>query len=241
MNRSFNEVSYAESPYGTLSEFMARSFGWMFAGLLVTFATAMVVASTSLCTVILSTGIYLALTVAELVLVVALSAMVNRLQPSTATLLFFVYAVLNGCVLSSYFVLFDLSTLVFAFLIGAVYFGVMAVYGLRTEKSLVGWGPRLLGGLVALLVVGAVGSLLGVLFGVRFGMMEVLLCAVSLLLFMGLTAYDTQMLKYYYVSFGNDEAMLHKAGILGALQLYLDFINIFLQIVRLLARSRNND
>ena len=129
----------------------------------------------------------------------------------------------------------------FAFLIGAVYFGVMAVYGLRTENSLVGWGPRLLGGLAALLVVGAVGSLLGVLFGVRFGLMEVLLCAVSLLLFMGLTAYDTQMLKYYYVSFGNDEAMLHKAGILGALQLYLDFINIFLQIVRLLARSRNND
>ena len=67
-----------------------------------------------------------------------------------------------------------------------------------------------------------------------------LLFAVGLLLFMGLTAYDTQMLKHHYAYFGGDEAMLHKSSIIGALQLYLDYINIFLYVIRLLGRSRSN-
>ena len=77
-------------------------------------------------------------------------------------------------------------------------------------------------------------------FGFGFGIMDLVLCAVGLLIFMGLTAYDTQMLKYYYSYFGGDAAMLHKSSIIGALNLYLDFINIFLYILRMLGR-RSND
>ena len=111
--------------------------------------------------------------------------------------IFFAYAVLNGLNLSAIFLAYDFGSLILAFLVGAVYFGVMAVYGNTTNRDLTGWGPKLMGGLVALIVCGLVGGLLS-LFGLSFGFMDLVLCAVGLLIFMGLTAYDTQMLKYYY-------------------------------------------
>ncbi|MBS6107203.1 MAG: Bax inhibitor-1/YccA family protein [Subdoligranulum variabile] len=239
MNRNYSNISYAESPFGTLSEFMSKSFGWMFAGLLVTFGVGMGAVASGLIFPIINSGLFIFTSIAELVMVFVLSARVQKLQPSTATALFFGYAVLNGINLSSIFLVYDYGTLILAFLVGAVYFGVMAVYGNVTDRDLTGWGPKLMGGLVALIVCALVGSLLS-MFGLNFGIADLLLCAVGLLIFMGLTAYDTQMLKYYYSYFGGDAAMLHKASIIGALNLYLDFINIFLYIVRMLGR-RNND
>lgn len=239
MNRNYSNISYAESPFGTLSEFMSKSFGWMFAGLLVTFGVGMGAVASGLIFPIINSGLFIFTSIAELVMVFVLSARVQKLQPSTATALFFGYAVLNGINLSSIFLAYDYGTLILAFLVGAVYFGVMAVYGNVTDRDLTGWGPKLMGGLVALIVCALMGSLLS-MFGLNFGIADLLLCAVGLLIFMGLTAYDTQMLKYYYSYFGGDAAMLHKASIIGALNLYLDFINIFLYIVRMLGR-RNND
>lgn len=239
MNRNYSNISYAESPFGTLSEFVSKSFGWMFAGLLVTFGVGMGAVASGLIFPIINSGLFIFTSIAELVMVFVLSARVQKLQPSTATALFFGYAVLNGINLSSIFLVYDYGTLILAFLVGAVYFGVMAVYGNVTDRDLTGWGPKLMGGLVALIVCALVGSLLS-MFGLNFGIADLLLCAVGLLIFMGLTAYDTQMLKYYYSYFGGDAAMLHKASIIGALNLYLDFINIFLYIVRMLGR-RNND
>ena len=239
MNRNYSNISYAESPFVTLSEFMSKSFGWMFAGLLVTFGVGMGAVASGLIFPIINSGLFIFTSIAELVMVFVLSARVQKLQPSTATALFFGYAVLNGINLSSIFLVYDYGTLILAFLVGAVYFGVMAVYGNVTDRDLTGWGPKLMGGLVALIVCALMGSLLS-MFGLNFGIADLLLCAVGLLIFMGLTAYDTQMLKYYYSYFGGDAAMLHKASIIGALNLYLDFINIFLYIVRMLGR-RNND
>ena len=239
MNRNYSNISYAESPFGTLSEFMSKSFGWMFACLLVTFGVGMGAVASGLIFPIINSGLFIFTSIAELVMVFVLSARVQKLQPSTATALFFGYAVLNGINLSSIFLVYDYGTLILAFLVGAVYFGVMAVYGNVTDRDLTGWGPKLMGGLVALIVCALMGSLLS-MFGLNFGIADLLLCAVGLLIFMGLTAYDTQMLKYYYSYFGGDAAMLHKASIIGALNLYLDFINIFLYIVRMLGR-RNND
>ena len=188
---------------------------------------------------LITSGLFILTSIAELVLVFVLSARVQTLQPSTATGIFFAYAVLNGLNLSSIFLAYDFGSLILAFLVGAVYFGVMAVYGNVTNRDLTGWGPKLMGGLVALIVCGLVGGLFS-LFGFGFGIMDLVLCAVGLLIFMGLTAYDTQMLKYYYSYFGGDAAMLHKSSIIGALNLYLDFINIFLYILRMLGR-RSND
>ena len=237
MNDRYYNISYAESPFGTLNEFMTKTFSWMCAGLLATFAVALATAVSGAWVVLSATGLIWLLLIAELVMVIVLSARVTKLQPGTATGLFFGYAVLNGVNLSTVFVSYNIPTLVLAFLIGALYFGIMAVYGWRTENSLASWGPKLMGGLVTLLIVGAIGGLLS-LFGVfSFGLLDVVYCAIALLLFMGLTAYDTQMLKHHYAYFGGDAAMLHKASIIGALNLYLDFINIFLYVLRRGARK----
>ena len=240
MYNRYDTISYAESPFGTLNQFVAKTFGWMFAGLLVTFAVAVGTVSTGAYVVLFNTGLVFALTIAELILVLVLSARITKLQPSTATAMFFVYAVLNGINLSVYFIAYDLGTLILAFLVGAVYFGVMAVYGANTQRDLLGWAPKLMGGLVALIVTALVGGLFGLLFGISFGFLDVVYCGLAVLLFMGMTAYDTQMLKHHYAYFGGDAAMLQKASIFGALNLYLDFINIFLYIVRILGRSRDN-
>ena len=240
MYNRYDNISYAESPFGTLNQFVAKTFGWMFAGLLVTFAAAIGTVSTGAFVMLFNTGLVFALTIAELILVMVLSARITKLQPSTATAMFFVYAVLNGVNLSVYFIAYDLGTLILAFLVGAVYFGVMAVYGANTQRDLLGWAPKLMGGLVALIVTALVGGLFGLLFGISFGFLDVVYCGLAVLLFMGMTAYDTQMLKHHYAYFGGDAAMLQKASIFGALNLYLDFINIFLYIVRILGRSRDN-
>ena len=120
----------------------------------------------------------------------------------------------------------------------AVYFGLMAVYGTTTHKDLTGWGPRLMMALVAMIITGFV----GMLFGFGFGG-SVLYCGIGLVVFMLLTAYDTQKLQQMYSYYSADAEMAEKASIYGALTLYLDFINIFLYVVRLLgmnSRSRNN-
>jgi len=226
MNRNYSDISYAESPFGTLSEFMSKTFGWMFAGLLVTFLVGIGAVTTGLIYPLITSGLFILTSIAELVLVFVLSARVQTLQPSTATGIFFAYAVLNGLNL--------------AFLVGAVYFGVMAVYGNVTNRDLTGWGPRLMGGLVALIVCGLVGGLFS-LFGFGFGIMDLVLCAVGLLIFMGLTAYDTQKLQQMYAYYAGDPELAEKASIYGALTLYLDFINIFLYVVRLLGNNRRRD
>ena len=130
----------------------------------------------------------------------------------------------------------SVGTLVMAFLATAVYFGLMAVYGTTTHKDLTGWGPRLMMGLVALIVT----SLIGMLFGFGFGS-SVLYCGIGLVLFMLLTAYDTQKLQQMYAYYAGDPELAEKASIYGALTLYLDFINIFLYVVRLLGNNRRRN
>ena len=126
MDQKYYNISYAESPFGTLNQYMTRTYGWMAAGLLVTFATALLTVTTPLFELMFSTGLVFLLSIAELVMVAVLSMRVERLQPTTATGLFFAYAVLNGINLSTYFIIYDLSTLILAFLVGTVYFGARA-------------------------------------------------------------------------------------------------------------------
>nr|WP_317401743.1 Bax inhibitor-1/YccA family protein [uncultured Gemmiger sp.] len=240
MDEKYYTISYAESPFGTLNQYMTRTFVWMFAGLLVTFAVGIGTLSSPLFYGILfNSGLYLLLCIAELVMVVVLSARIEKLRPSTATTLFFGYAVLNGINLSVIFAAYAFSTLVLAFLVGAVYFGIMALYGSRTQKDLSSWGSMLSGALITLIIVGLLGGLLMFFVPGAFGMFDLILCAVSLVVFMAFTAYDVQKLKYYYSYFGGDAAMLHKSSIIGALSLYLDYINIFLYVLRILGRHRD--
>ena len=216
------------------SDYMTRTYRWMASGLLITFAMAYITATTPL--IYLVDSLYLVLTIAELALVFVLSSRVQNMSVDAARATFFGYALLNGMVLSYYFIVFSVGTLVMAFLATAVYFGLMAVYGTTTHKDLTGWGPRLMMGLVALIVT----SLIGMLFGFGFGS-SVLYCGIGLVLFMLLTAYDTQKLQQMYAYYAGDPELAEKASIYGALTLYLDFINIFLYVVRLLGNNRRRD
>ena len=165
-------------------------------------------------------------------LVFVLSSRVQNMSVGGARATFFAYALLNGMVLSYYFLIFDLGTLVLAFLATSLYFGLMAVYGTTTHKDLSGWGPKLMMGLFALIITGFV----GMLFGMSF-LTTVLYSAVGLVVFMLLTAYDTQKLSQMYAYYAYDSELAEKASIYGALTLYLDFINIFLYVVRLLGMN----
>ena len=225
---------YAE-PSMSASDYMTRTYRWMAVGLLITFAAAFVTAATPLLYVVNS--LYLVFTIAELVLVYVLSSRVQSMSVGGARATFFAYALLNGMVLSYYFLVFDLGTLVLAFLATSLYFGLMAVYGTTTHKDLSGWGPKLMMALVAMIVT----SLVGALFGFGFGA-SVLYCGIGLVVFMLLTAYDTQKLSQMFSYYAYDGELAEKASIYGALTLYLDFINIFLYVVRLLgmnSRRRN--
>ena len=226
---------YAE-PSMSASDYMTRTYRWMACGLLITFAMAYLTATTPL--LYLVDRLYFLLTIGELALVFTLSARVQNMSVDGARAVFFGYALLNGMVLSYYFLMFSVGTLVMAFLATAVYFGLMAAYGTTTHKDLTGWGPRLMMALMAMIIT----SLVGLLFGFGFGS-SILYCGIGLVVFMLLTAYDTQKLSQMYAYYAADSEMAEKASIYGALTLYLDFINIFLYVVRLLglnSRSRNN-
>lgn len=228
-NSSWQEQEYAAGTYITFNQFMTRTFSWMFAGLLTTFALAFAIAKTGLYIPIYTSGLIYVITIAELILVFILSGRVQNMSPAMASLLFFLYAVMNGTMFSVYFIAYSVSTMIGAFLVSALYFGVLAVYGAVTKRDLSGWGTYIMAGLIALLIFEIISIFISV--------GDVLLCAVGLLLFMCITAYDTQKIRGYYYAFSNDADMLSKAGIIAALSLYLDFINIFLRVLRLFARS----
>lgn len=220
----------------SLQRYTAKTFLWMFLGLLVTFGVAVVGYATLLPYRILMISPYalLVLTGAELVVVLVLSAKVQTLSVGAARALFLTYAVLNGVVFSTWFFLYELTSLVLVFAVTALYFGVMAVFGYFTSMDLSRIRTILIGGLIFLIVF----NLLA-LFIPAFGAMERVVCIIGIVVFLAFTAYDTQKIKAFYYGLAGDEAMLAKASVISALELYLDFINLFLYLLRFLGRRKN--
>ena len=159
---------------------------------------------------------------------------IHKLRVGTARVLFLLYAVLNGVVFSTYFLIFEMSELIYVFALTAAYFGVFALYGRFTRRDLSGFGPFLLGGLFFLVIVGVVSLFL------PLGGLERIVCLIGIALFLGITAYDSQKIVQYYVAYQGDGEMLRRTSIYSALQLYLDFINLFLYLLRFFARSRSS-
>jgi hypothetical protein len=216
--------------------YAVKTFGWMALGLLVTFAVAFGFVATGLWYQML---VYMpaapfVLAIAELIVVMMLSARLLALSIGAARGMFFLYAVLNGLTLSSLLVYYGVGTAIYAFGITALYFGVLAAYGYFTKRDLTALRPILTIGLIFLLVFWVISMFLPLSGADR------LVCFVGLAIFMGCTAYDTQKIKGYYQRFGHDYELAAKGSILCALQLYLDFINLFLYILRLVGRRNNN-
>ena len=231
------EPQFVERTGETLSRYTARAFLWMAMGLLLTFAISVLgyyfylplylIAYTG------TTGLVV-LTVLELIVVIVLSAKLHSLPIGAARALFLVYAALNGVVFSTYFFIFELSSMVLAFGAAALYFGVMAAVGYFAKVDFSRIRNLLFGGLIFLVVFGLLSMFIPAL-----AMFDRIVCLVGIAIFMLYTAYDTQKIKAFYYGFQGDDAMLAKASIISALNLYLDFINLFLYLLRFLGKRKN--
>lgn len=236
-NREFNDM-YNEPQTGyagdreTLGAYTAKTFGWMAAGLFVTFAVAYGFAALGGLYAMLSAfpAAPFVLAIAELAVVLVLSARLHALSIGAARGLFFFYAVLNGLTFSALLVYYGVGTAVYAFGLTALYFGVLAAYGYFTKRDLSGLRPLLMAGVIFLLVFWVLSMFL------PLSGAERMVCFIGLAIFMGYTAYDTQKIKAFYTSSEGNYELAAKGSILCALQLYLDFINMFLYILRLVGR-----
>jgi len=205
--------------------FMSRVFMWMTAGLGVTAATAVFTASTP---AVFSAAMTwsLPLILLQLGLVLVLSGLAPRLSAAVAGALFLVYSALTGLTLSWIFYRYHLGSVATAFAISGGTFGALSLYGTVTKKDLSAWGTFLFMGLVGILIAGVVNIF------VRSEAISFVSSCAGVLVFAGLTAYDTQKLRQYHAAMGASGAVR------GALVLYLDFLNLFLSILRLMGRRR---
>ncbi|MFO7683455.1 MAG: Bax inhibitor-1/YccA family protein [Chloroflexota bacterium] len=174
--------------------------------------------------------------VAQIALVIALVRALQKLSTGAALAMFFLYAGLMGITMSTIFIVYDIGTVTMAFGVTAIVFVLMSVIGLVTKQDLTKWGPILLFGLIGLILATVVNMFLG------SSTLDLIITYAGILLFMGLIVYDTKYIKqmtYQAASQAGDvSAVVGKISVMGALKLYLDFINLFLFILRLLGRSR---
>lgn len=205
-------------------------YAWMGGGLLVTALLAMVTVSSPaiLNAVFGNRLVFYALILGELGLVIAISGAINRLSAATASLLFLLYAALNGVTMSVIFVAYTAESVSSTFVITAATFGSMSAFGYLTKRDLTGWGSFLFMGLIGVVIA----SLVNIF--THSSAVSWIISAVGVLVFTGLTAYDTQKIKAMAAS----GAEGRKPAIVGALTLYLDFINLFLMLLRLLGNRR---
>jgi len=218
-----------------LSVFMRGVYAWMAAGLGLTALLAVGVSHVPALTQLVfgTPGVLLGLIIVQLVMVFGLAARVNRMAASTATALFLVYSALNGVTLSSIFLVYAAATITSAFIVAAGMLLVMAVYGSVTKRDLTSLGSFMFMGLIGIILASVVNLFL------RSEGVSMMISYIGVFVFLGLTAYDVQRFKdmglYAPV---HDATAMRRASILGALTLYLDFINLFLMLLRIFAGNR---
>ncbi len=233
MNQYYGEAYQTTKEYESLERYTAKTFGWMFLGLMVTFLIAVTGYVTGLVLFVFAVPqLILVLGIAELAVVLFLSARITKMSVGTARTLFLVYSVLNGVVFSAYFLMYDMMTLVLAFGATSLFFGIMAAVGYFARVDLSSLRNFLVGGLVFLMVFWIASIFINLQ---RF---EIIACTVGIFIFLIFTAYDTQKIRAYHQAYCHDGQMAGKASIFAALQLYLDFINLFIYLLRAMGRRK---
>jgi hypothetical protein len=170
------------------------------------------------------------LIIAEFALVIGVSAAINKLSLTTATLMFILYSVINGALLSYIFILYTASSISTVFFITAGTFATMAFIGYTTKTDLSSWGKILLMALIGLIIATVVNVF------IKSTMFDMILSYVGVLIFVGLTAYDSQKIKQMLLQAPDAGESAQKVALLGALSLYLDFINLFLYLLRIFGK-----
>jgi FtsH-binding integral membrane protein len=232
METAFRERELEAS--AALPVLMRKVYVWMTLALVITGFTAYAVAATPNLQqlVFANTWVLWGLIIAEVGLVIAINAAINKLSLAMATLLFILYSVINGATLSVIFVAYSIGTISKVFFITAGTFAVMAFIGYVTKTDLSKMGKILFMALIGIIIATVVNIF------VKSSGLDMILSYVGVLVFVGLTAYDTQKIKQMLWQAGNVSENSQKVALLGALSLYLDFINLFLYLVRLLGRRK---
>ena len=211
---------------------MRKTYLWMTMALVITGLTAFVVATNSAITSFLNLHhqVIWVLFFAELALVIGINAAINKISLPVATLMFIAYAALNGVTFSSLFYVYTAGSLAATFLITAGTFGAMSAFGFFTKVDLSSIGKILLMALIGLIIATVVNIF------VESSALEMILSYVGVLIFVGLTAYDTQKIKNMFLMAPDASSTMQKYALLGALMLYLDFINLFLYLLRIFGK-----
>lgn len=214
---------------------MRKVFVWMTLALAITGLTAYGVAtSPAILSLIFSSKVtFFGLIIAEFALVFAISGAINRLSLSTATMLFILYSVINGATLSTIFFAFSVATIGKVFFITAGTFGAMALVGYTTKTDLTSMGKLLFMALLGIIIASVVNMFVG------SSGLDLILSYVGVLVFVGLTAYDTQKIKQMCQAAPDAGESAQKLALIGALSLYLDFINLFLYLLRIFGNNRD--
>jgi FtsH-binding integral membrane protein len=220
-----------------VSDYVRSVYNWMGIGLAITGFTAYYVSnSESLLRLVFGNPLLLmVLIIAELGLVFAIAGRVNRMSAGTATALFVIYSALNGVTLSSIFLVYASASIVSTFFICAATFIACSLYGWTTKKDLTSLGGFMMMGLIGIVIASLVNMF------VRSSGMSMIISYIGVFVFVGLTAYDTQKIKNMAMTqpANLDGGVIRKGAILGALSLYLNFINLFLMLLNIFGQRRN--
>ena len=243
MQRSFMEQSARSAmstadQVSTTTSFINRVYGWMSGGLVVTGIIAYLIGTdpAMIQKLIENPGLLWGAIIGEFVLVIAISAGINKMSSAVATGCFLLYSALTGVVLSFIFLRYSMESIATTFFVTSMTFGVMSVYGYVTKRDLTSIGNLCFMALIGIIIASIVNIFIGssaLYWGVTY---------LGILIFVGLTAYDTQKIKEMSMALGDELSASEtgkKQAILGALALYLDFINLFLLLLRLFGGSRD--
>jgi len=233
MTNEFNAGYLSKLDTNTL---MNSVYQWMMVGLLISGFSAFMVTHSSFLLHLLFGNPYAIwmLFFIELGLVIAISAGINKMDISTARVLFVLFSIVDGMTLASIFLVYTEASIVTTFFIAAMTFGVMSLYGYFTESDLSSWGGMLFAGLIGIIIA------LVVNFFLKSPAFEWWISVIGVIIFVGLTAYDTQKIKQMGEAMANDDAQsLSRVAIVGALALYLDFINLFIMMLEFFGNRRN--
>ena len=211
------------------NKILPKVFGWMFVGLLITFFTGYYVSlhpETML--KLFGGGAFIVIIIIEFALVIFLSARITRMKPSTAIISFIIYSAVSGLTFSSIFVTYELGSIMYVFLLAAIIFAVFALIGATTKTDFTKVGPYLLIGLIAIIICGIINIF------INNSTFDLIISVAGVGIFVIYTAYDVQqIIKLNQLSVIPEDNM----AIYGALELYLDFINLFLRLLQLFGRS----
>jgi len=213
---------------------LKRVYLWMCGGLSITaLASFMVLSNEGLRGLLLANrGVIFIIFFAEIGLVLYLSRRIFTMPYNRAVGLFVTYSALNGITLAPIVLIYTSASIVSTFFVTAGTFGALSIWAYTTKRDLSGWGQYLFFGLIGIIIASVVNIFLG------NGGLEILISAIGVVLFMGLTAYDTQMISRWSAGADAESSATSKLALLGALKLYLDFINLFLFLLRFMGRRR---